>query len=90
MVQSRGQQLRLAVIRVFQEVFLNSATDDEETDDHEERTTVWVHNDNATLLGHQFNYYSGITVTKSRCISGPRFLTASARWYINSYLTSNR
>lgn len=57
-----GQRLRLGVLRDFEGLFVNNASDDEDTVEHENCTTVWIHNDNAMLLGRPFNHYSGITV----------------------------
>lgn len=60
-----GMQLRLGVVRDFEGVFVNGASGDEETDERKEVggcTTLWVHNDNAMLLGRPFNHYSGISV----------------------------
>lgn len=61
----RGMRLRLGVVRDFEGVFVNGGPMTEETDELKQDgdgTTVWVHNDNAMLLGRPFNHYSGISV----------------------------
>lgn len=66
-----GLRLQLGVVRDFEGVFVNGALDDEEAaecnNDKGGRTTVWIHNDNAMLLGRPYNHYSGVSILDKAC-----------------------
>lgn len=62
----RGWRLQLGMVRDFEGVFVNRAPEgqgeEEEEEERGEWVTVWIHNDNAMLLGKPYNHYSGISV----------------------------
>ncbi|CAN8106059.1 unnamed protein product [Discula destructiva] len=64
-----GLSLQLGVVRDFEGVFVNRPPKREaqEGEVSGECTTLWIHNDNATLLGRPFNHYSGISVLENAC-----------------------
>lgn len=70
--RKHGLRLQLGVVRDFEGVFVNGALGDERRDQPKEEgeepsKTVWIHNDNAMLLGRPYNHYSGISVLEKAC-----------------------
>lgn len=61
--RARGLKLQLGVIREYEGVFVNPPYQAEGAEEEEgEFTTVWIHNDNASMRGCPSNHYSGVSV----------------------------
>lgn len=55
-------RLQLGVLRDFEDAFVNCTPVEEgnEIQTDEASTTIWIHNDNAQMLGRPCNHYSGV------------------------------